>query len=410
MNAEELIALNDEIAAMARAGLPLDQGLAALAREMTGDNQRLRSLFRWAGGLIWGVGQILFLFPDIGILPSYALVFRIAGGFFALFGIGLFVLGWIRWGGSPRLGQVTADLADDLRRGLTLPEALRSRSNQVPPYYSALVTAGIRTGRIGEVLATLTAYARSMATLRGIILDALFYPLIILALAVVLVGFLLIGILPQFEQMFKEFNMKLPAFTEAMLVVGRNPITLFFLPITGVVLFVLVTRGVMLLTPPGRRAWTRMTYTIPLIGTMMRAARLAAFTDLLSILVAQGVPLQEAFHLAGEASSDPLLSELADEVREALGQGQPLGEVLRGQGLIPEWVAWMAGLGEQRGQLSEALKQIAEMYRRQVEIRAGMLRSVLPPFLVIITAGVFVACFIFAMMLPMVKLLENLSK
>src|SRR5207302_7395816 len=140
----------------------------------------------------------------------------------------------------------------------------------------------------------------------------------------------------------------------------RQPVLFFFLPVGGLVAFLLLTRAVLGASAVGRRAWTQAIYTIPLVGTMMRSARLAAFTDLLGILVQQGVPLQEAFHLAGEASSDPLLSYLSGEVRYALGQGQPLGEVLRGQGLVPEWVAWMAGLGEQRGQLAGALKQIAE--------------------------------------------------
>ncbi len=345
MTAEELIALNEEISALARAGLPLDQGLAALAREMN----------------------------------------------------------------RGRLRRVTAELADDLRQGRTLPEALSRQGERVPPFYAALVTAGIRTGRIGEVLATLTAHARSMANMKAIILEALFYPLVVLLLAVVLVGFLLVVVLPRFREIFAEFNMKLPFLTEAMFALGQRPGTLFFLPVGGLVVFFLATRSVLRSTPAGQRAWTRRCYTVPLVGTLMRSAQLAAFTDLLSILVHQEVPLTEAFHLAGEASSDPLLSQLAEQVRAALGQGHPLGEVLRGQGLVPEWVAWMAGLGEQRGQLGEALKQIAEMYRRQVEMRAGLLRSVLPPLLVIVTAGVFVGCFVFALMLPMIKLLEGLA-
>src|SRR5206468_2843247 len=103
MNAEDLIALNEEIAGMARAGLPLDQGLAALAREM----------------------------------------------------------------GRGRLQRVTAGVAEDLRAGRTLPEALARQGGRVPPYYAGLVTAGIRSGRVGEVLATLTLYARSVADLRA---------------------------------------------------------------------------------------------------------------------------------------------------------------------------------------------------------------------------------------------------
>lgn len=400
MNADDLIALNEEIAAMARAGLPLDQGLAALAREMQGDRRPLLWILCGLGGLIILDYWCEVYAPWLVWLPRILIL---------LFAACAFALAMRQWG-TGRLPQVTADLAEDLRQGRTLPEALARQGKRVPPFYSALVTAGIRTGRIGEVLTSLTSYARSMANLRTIILEALFYPAVVLVLAVVLVGFMLIFVLPQFRSIYADFNMKLPAMTEVLLVLGQRPVSLFFLPVIGLVAFVLLTRAVLLSTPAGRRAWTRGIYTVPLAGTMMRSARLAAFTDLLSILVQQGVPLSEAFHLAGEASSDPLLSSLAEKVRESLEQGQPLGEVLRGQGLVPEWVAWMAGLGEQRGQLAEALKQIAEMYRRQVEMRSGLLRSVLPPLLVIMTAGVFVACFVFALMLPMIKLLEGLAK
>jgi type II secretory pathway component PulF len=96
MSPDDLIALNEQIAGMARAGLPLDQGLDGLARDM----------------------------------------------------------------GRGRLRRVTQALADDLRAGHPLPEALERLKGQVPPYYANLVTAGVRTGRLPEVLSTLTAYAR----------------------------------------------------------------------------------------------------------------------------------------------------------------------------------------------------------------------------------------------------------
>src|SRR5436190_650386 len=134
MNPDDLIALNEEIAGMARAGLPLDQGLAALAREM----------------------------------------------------------------GKGRLQRVTAALAEDLRAGHTLPEALERQKGQVPPFYAGLVFAGVRTGRISEVLATLTVYARSVADLRSIVVEALFYPSVVVLFASALIGVLGFVILPQF--------------------------------------------------------------------------------------------------------------------------------------------------------------------------------------------------------------------
>jgi type II secretory pathway component PulF len=104
------------------------------------------------------------------------------------------------------------------------------------------------------------------------------------------------------------------------------------------------------------------------------------------------------------------MGEKALLVADRLARGAPLGEAFRGRGLVPEWVAWMAGAGEQRGGLAESLRQIAVVYRRQVDSRAAVLRSVLPPFVVLFTAGVLVFVFAIAVMVPMVRLMEGLSK
>src|SRR5262245_12663831 len=149
MNDEELIALNEEIAGMARAGLPLDQGLTAMAREM----------------------------------------------------------------GPTGLKRVTMALAEDLRAGHTLPQALARQEQRVPPFYASLVTAGIRSGRIADVLATLTLYARSVSGIRATIREALYYPAVILFFGLLLfLGYGLV-VLPMFKQIFEEFGVKLPPLT-----------------------------------------------------------------------------------------------------------------------------------------------------------------------------------------------------
>jgi type II secretory pathway component PulF len=346
MNASDLVALNEEIAGMARAGLPLDQGLAALAQEM----------------------------------------------------------------GRGRLQRVTAAIAEDLRAGRTLPEALQRQEGRVPPFYAGLVSAGVRTGRIGEVLATLTTYARSMAGLRAIVIDALFYPAVVVTFAAVLIGYLCYYLLPQFDRIFHDFHMHLPVMTELVYEVSRQPLLYIVAPILTVVVLLVLLRLGLRVTERGRRTWARLIYAIPVAGTLIRTARLAAFTDLLAILVDHELPLPEAFRLAGEASSDPIMAAAVGRVQHDLNQGVPLGAALRGAGLVPEWVAWMAGLGERRGALGPALHQVAAMYRRQAEVRAALLRSVLPPFLVLCTAGLFVSVFVLTMMLPMYALLEGLSK
>jgi type II secretory pathway component PulF len=346
MNADDLITLNEEIAGMARAGLPLDQGLAALAHEMS----------------------------------------------------------------RGRLRSVTAAIAQDLKAGHSLPEALERQRGRVPPYYASLVSAGIRTGRIGEVLATLTAYGRSMADLRTIMIDAIFYPAIILLFALALFLFECLFILPQFRQIFSSFDMKLPAATLLLLGIGANPLETIVYPLAALVFGILLARWFMRFTEQGRKRWARLLYAIPLIGTLVRSARMAAYTDLLAVFVDHGLPLPEAFRLAGGATSDPIMASATNRIEQNLAEGKPLAEALRRQGLVPEWVSWMTGLGEQRNTLGKSLHQVAETYRRQVEMRASVLRGALPPFMILVTAGTFSAFFVMGVMLPMIKLLEGLSK
>ncbi|MDB5309770.1 MAG: ral secretion pathway protein [Gemmataceae bacterium] len=346
MTADDLTALNDQIAAMARAGLPLDQGLEGLAREM----------------------------------------------------------------GRGRLRDVTETLARDLRAGIPLPDALARQTGRIPPYYANLVTAGIQTGRLPEVLTTLTMYARTVAATRATVVESLFYPAVVLVLGLVLFGTLVLLILPQFDKIFQDFGLQLPLFTQLVMSVGRHPVELIFIP-AGVLLGGLaVAWGAVRFTPRGRRVWARLVYLIPLVGPVIRAARLAAFCDLLWMLVEYGLPLPTAVRLAGAASSDPIMAARAVEIEDRLAQGMPLADAFRGQGLVPEWVAWLAASGERRGDLAAALRAIGTVYRRQVEARSVVLRTVLPPFVVIATAGFLTGVFAMAVMMPMIKLLEGLSK
>jgi len=346
MQAEDLIALNEEIAAMARAGLPLDQGLAALAQEL--DRGQLR--------------------------------------------------------------QVTAQLATDLRAGRTLPEALQRQGSRVPPFYAGLVEAAIRSGRVAEVLATLTVYARTIAGLRATVVDAALYPAVVLVFAVAILGVVLGFLVPMFGDIFRDFGMRLPVVTEIILAVCGRPRQFLFAPVLAILGVLVLLKAALGGTEQGRRWWTRAIYALPIVGTLIRTARLAAFTDLLAILVDYGLPLPRAFQLAGEASSDPFLAVGAREAQKDLEGGLPLGPVLRNRLVVAQLIAWMTTLGEQRGELGKTLHQVAELYRRQVERRAVLVRTVLPPFLIIGTAGVLVCLFVFALILPMIRLLEGLSK
>lgn len=344
MNPDDLAQLNNQISAMAQAGLPLDTGLGCLARDM----------------------------------------------------------------GPGKLRAVTRELADDLHRGVTLPEALARHDKDLPPFYAGLVQAGIRTGRLAEVLQTLTTYARSISLTRWIIVESLLYPAVILVLAVVLFSGVTYFLLPLLAKPLVDFKMQLPATTRVMLRIGENLPWIVGLPAVGLSVLFLLARWYLRRSPAGREQWTRFIYSLPLLGSLIRAARLAAYVELLAIMVEHEVPLHEAIQRAGLASSDPLLESQSRTIHDQLVQGRKLGEILRGHGLLPEWVAWMTLAGERQGTLASTLRQVAENYRRQVDARAAVLRSVLPPVLILVTAGVIGIAFILTLAIPLIRMMNGL--
>ncbi|MBX7105003.1 MAG: type II secretion system F family protein [Gemmataceae bacterium] len=346
MTPDDLATLNEQIAGMARAGLPLDQGLASLARDMN----------------------------------------------------------------RGKLRRVTKGLSSDLESGATLPEALDRWEKELPPYYAGLARAGLRTGRLPEVLHTMTTYSRKIAEVRSTILEAFAYPAVILFVAVVLFSALSLVGIPEFGQIFSEFRMPLPAITVYVLWMGQHPIQSFLLPAVIGVAVLLIGRWILLSFEGGRRFWADIVYNIPLIGTLIRSARLAAFTDLLACMVQYSVPMHEAFPLAGDAAGDPFIAEQARTVGQRLQSGESLGKALAGHGLLPEWVAWMATAGERRGSLAETLHEVAEVYRRHVDVRAGLLRNFLPSLLIVGTAVVLAGVFMMALVVPLVTLIEGLTK
>ena len=345
LSTEDLITLNDEIAGMAKAGVPLDQGLAALAGEI----------------------------------------------------------------GSGRLSTVTQALANDLRAGFTLGQAVERQKGRVPVYYSALLSAAVRSGRISEVLATLTNYARSLNDFRANVVNALIYPLLIMIIGIGLLIFVGLTVIPIYANVLADFHMRVPLATTFVLFLARNALWIFIPPAAVFVLAIAVERWWLRRTVAGRILWARTIYALPVVGTLFRSARLAAFIDLLAILVEQKVPLHDAILLAGQASSDPLLAEGTIRVEQRLQQGMPLGEALREEHLVPDLVVWMSGFGEKQNTLGPSLRHVADMYRRHAEIRAGLIRTLLPPLLILLVSGTLGVLFVLGLFAPLLELLDGLS-
>ena len=252
-----------------------------------------------------------------------------------------------------RLRRVTEAIALDLKSGTTLPEAVNRRKTDLPTFYGNPSRQACARAGCPTCWPRSTTYARTVATTRAIVIDAMFYPAVVLVFALALSVGLVFLYCRKFDSAFPGIRLALPLPTRIFLAAGRYPLYVI-LPAVGILLGLFVLWEALRSTPRGNFILAHVVYAVPVLGTLIRSARLGGVRGPLALLVEYELPLPGRFRLAGDASSDPIMARQAHEIQHWLDQGVALGSALRGRGLLPEWVAWMTGAGEQRGRCPDA--------------------------------------------------------
>lgn len=345
MNAETLAALSDELAALSRAGLPLDRGLAALSTELGGD----------------------------------------------------------------AVGRTCHALSRHLAAGRPIDEALKLALEGAQPHVEAVVRAGVLSGKLAESLTRLGEHSRLRSRLTALILDALFYPGLVFAFGLSIFAFLGTFVIPRFISIFADFGMRLPWFTQVLFTINQHAVLVYLVAPASVAALLVLMRLILTRFPAGRRIWWRLTGSIPIWGTMQRQIHMSLFYDLLGALIVAEVPLPEALRLAGSASPDPLLGDAAGAAASDLEAGKPLEPALLEHRLGTPWAAWIAGVGANQGKLAQQLELLRETAQRQAEWRARWLHAVLPSLLLVFIGAGFIGLFLLSLFLPMFHLLHGLA-
>src|SRR5262245_34267789 len=306
------------------------------------------------------------------------------------------------WG---RMGRALRRIADRLETGESGESALSSTG--APAYLPALVRAGRRSGRTADILENFVASSRSVSDLRQTLWMALAYPLVLLALTVPLVLFLVIWLIPSFEAIFADFDVRLPLMTEFVLNVS-NFLTehgLMSLAIVAGAILEIVVVLRLALGPAGSR---RLVCTVPVVGPLLRWLGLARFSPILSLLIESRVPLDEALLLAGEASADAEIREDCGELAADLRSGKSLESAAREKGRFPKSFVRALAWEQHREGFAEVLQSMSEMYAGRARALVAILIAVLPPVLVVMVA-LLVGFIVIAMFMPLIELLNKLS-
>ena len=304
---------------------------------------------------------------------------------------------------NPRVKEMLVEIKSEIEGGSALNEALGKYPVQFDELYRNLVRAGESAGVLDTVLDTIATYKENIEAIKGKIKKAMFYPAMVLAVAVIVTAILLIFVIPQFESVFKNFGADLPAFTQMLVNLSRFMVSYWWM------MLLVFVGGVVALVMAYKRSDKfahfigRMLLKLPVIGEILRQSAMARFARTLGVTFKAGVPLVEALDSVAGATGSVVYNEAVKRIREDVSVGHQLQLAIRQTGLFPNMVVQMVSIGEESGALDAMLFKIAEFYEQEVNNAVDALASLLEPFIMVII-GVIVGGIVVGMYLPIFKL------
>jgi type IV pilus assembly protein PilC len=295
------------------------------------------------------------------------------------------------------------DIRADIESGSSLSESLGKHPVQFDELFRNLVKAGESAGVLDTVLETIATYKENIETLKGKIKKAMFYPAMVVAVALLVSGILLVFVVPQFEDVFKNFGAELPAFTQ--LVIGFSR---FMVGWWWAILVTVVGAGIAFIMIKKRSIafshfLDRLILKLPVIGQIMHNAALARFSRTLAVTFSAGVPLVEALDTVAGATGNTVYEKAVQRVRDDVAVGYQVNMAMKQTNLFPHMVVQMTAIGEEAGALDTMLYKVAEYYEQEVNNAVDALASLIEP-LIVVLLGVIVGSMVIAMYLPIFKL------
>lgn len=301
------------------------------------------------------------------------------------------------------LAELVDQLRQDLEAGLPLSTALRKHPRVFPGNYAHLVEAGEASGGLDVMLERLAADLEKTQALQSRVRAALVYPAVVMSVALGVLVFLMVAVVPTFESVYATFGAALPESTRAVLDLSRG------LLVFGPWLVLLCASAGLWLSwrwPRSealRRAAERLLLRLPLLGAVLHQAALARWSRTLAGLLRAGLPLVEAMGAARGAAGYFAYADACGRIREELARGSGLRAAMAGTGIFPAMALQMCGVGEESGALDAMLGKLAEFYEREVDDRVAGLSSVLEPALIVFLGGV-VGVLVVALYLPIFQM------
>ncbi len=304
---------------------------------------------------------------------------------------------------NPKMTKMVMALRDDISGGSSLYETLSKHPIQFDELYRNLVRAGESAGVLETVLETIASYKENIETIKGKIKKALFYPAMVIAVAILVSGVLLVYVVPQFEDIFKSFGTDLPAFTQMIVWASRIVVKIWWLILIAIAGGIFGFIWIYKRSIKFQHFLDRVSLKIPIIGTILNNSAVARFARTLAVTFAAGVPLVEALDSVAGATGNMVYTDAVHRIRDDVAVGYQVNTAMKQTNLFPHMVVQMTAIGEEAGALDTMMYKVADFYEEEVNNSVDALSSLIEP-LVMVVIGILVGSMVIGMYLPIFKL------
>ncbi len=306
------------------------------------------------------------------------------------------------------LKKTLTEIRQSVEGGSTFAAALKQHPKVFSSLYANMVEAGEAGGILDTILNRLAQYMEKAMALKKKVKSAMIYPSTIVTVAVAVVIFLLVFVIPTFKAMFEGFGAALPLPTQIVLEMSRLVIAYFWVGI-GVIVGLIVAVRWWYGTSSGRINIDRFLLRLPIIGILLRKVAVAKFTRTLGTLISSGVAILDGLDITARTAGNKIVEIAVLKTRASIAEGKTIAEPLRDSGVFPPMVVQMIAVGEQTGALDAMLGKIADFYDEEVDTAVANLTALLEPMLMVFL-GIVIGGVVIAMYLPIFKLVTVVGR
>ena len=310
----------------------------------------------------------------------------------------------------PKLKEVVGELGVSVEGGSTFSESLTQHKRIFNKLYVNMVRAGEIGGVLELTLKRLAEFMEKAQKIKGKVTAAMFYPIAVMIVAIVILGILMVYVIPKFEEIFADMldGESLPEFTQIVLnisyTIRENTLQVFI----GVAVLVAVIIGLSK-TRWGRYGLDWVKIKMPVIGPVLQKVSIGRFTRTLGTLVSSGVPILQSLTIVRETAGNEIVAKSVGAIHESVKEGESIVAPLAAKGSIfPPMVVSMVDVGEQTGALPEMLLRIADNYDEEVDNAVSAMTSLIEPIMIVFLA-VIVGSIVIAMFLPLIVMIEKMG-